>query len=261
MAAQIIHLNASDERGIDVIRNQIEPFVMSLPVFSGAAKFVVLDEADHLTVAAQHMLSNTIQMASSNVIFFVMCNFIYKIIPQLQGQFMHMHFGRLPTKKVQSMLMQIAETEHLRITPNHISKIQELYRYDARSMINFIQSNQYMFTPAKSNSKDQSPDTHNSKPRVEGAHILHSGVFDTAYSKIKNGKNAAAFSKYVRNVCVLYTIDVRAFIRKLVTYVLSKFSNNVLHQVLSKLHPLFMTAMPDEQLIQCVKIVLFECTD
>jgi replication factor C subunit 3/5 len=67
--SNIIHLNASDERGIDIIRHQIYSFVKSLNLFEPGIKFVVLDEADYMTKNAQQALKYLLQTSSTNVRF------------------------------------------------------------------------------------------------------------------------------------------------------------------------------------------------
>ena len=71
----VIHLNASDERGIDIIRNQINQFVNSNTLFSSGMKFVILDEVDYMTKNAQQALKYMLQCYSSNVRFCLMCNY------------------------------------------------------------------------------------------------------------------------------------------------------------------------------------------
>ena len=71
----IIHLNASDERGIDIIRNQINFFVNSKPLFHTGMKFVILDEVDYMTKNAQQALKYLLQNYSNNVRFCLICNF------------------------------------------------------------------------------------------------------------------------------------------------------------------------------------------
>ena len=75
----VIHLNASDERGIEVIRNQINQFVNSLNMFESGYKFVVLDEVDYMTKNAQQALKNVLQSCVKNVRFCLICNYICKI--------------------------------------------------------------------------------------------------------------------------------------------------------------------------------------
>ena len=77
----MIHLNASDERGIDIIRNQISSFVNSSSLFSGSKgiKFVVLDEVDYMTIRAQQGLKYLLQCHHPNVRYCLICNYINRI--------------------------------------------------------------------------------------------------------------------------------------------------------------------------------------
>ena len=71
----MIHLNASDDRGIDVIRNQINQFVSSSPLFNDGIKFVILDEVDYMTKNAQYALKYLLQSYNKNVRFCLICNY------------------------------------------------------------------------------------------------------------------------------------------------------------------------------------------
>ena len=75
----IIHLNASDERGIDVIRNQILQFVRTNNFFENCIKFVILDEVDYMTKTAQQALKYLLQSSNYNVRYCLICNYISKI--------------------------------------------------------------------------------------------------------------------------------------------------------------------------------------
>ena len=75
----MIHLNASDERGIDIIRNQINLFVSSKPLFNTGMKFVILDEIDYMTKNAQQALRYLLQNYSTGVRFCLICNKIKNI--------------------------------------------------------------------------------------------------------------------------------------------------------------------------------------
>jgi hypothetical protein len=81
----MIHLNASDERGIDIIRNQINQFVNSKTLFNKGMKFVILDEVDYMTKNAQQALRYLLQNYSSSVRFCLICNYISKIDEGLQA--------------------------------------------------------------------------------------------------------------------------------------------------------------------------------
>lgn len=138
----IMHLNASDERGIDTIRNQIYVFVNSKPLFdSNQLKFVVLDEVDHMTKTAQQALKYVIQNYKSNVRFCLMCNYLCKIDGGLQNEFIKIKFNSLPTKLVYNLLNKISELENLNLGEDNLINIQNLFGSDIRSMINYMQSN------------------------------------------------------------------------------------------------------------------------
>ena len=85
--SNIIHLNASDERGIDTIRNQIHQFVKSKNLFESGLKFVILDEVDYMTKNAQQALKYILQTSTYNVRFCLMCNYITKIDESLKNEF------------------------------------------------------------------------------------------------------------------------------------------------------------------------------
>jgi DNA polymerase III delta prime subunit len=136
----VIQLNASDERGIDIIRNQILQFVNSKCMFSSGMKFVVLDEVDYMTKNAQHALRYLIDTYSSHVRFCLICNYISRIDDGLQTEFLKIRFNNLPKDNIYTFLKKIAIAENIQITDKKIEDIQKIYGSDIRSMINFIQS-------------------------------------------------------------------------------------------------------------------------
>jgi replication factor C subunit 3/5 len=138
----MIHLNASDERGIDIIRNQINSFVNSSGLFSKGAKFVILDEVDYMTKNAQQALKYLLQSYNSNVRFCLICNYISRIDESLQNEFMRLRFNQLPEREIVRFLSVINENENIKLTETTIKSIQKLYKSDIRSMINYMQSNQ-----------------------------------------------------------------------------------------------------------------------
>ena len=140
----MIHLNASDERGIDIIRNQINQFVNSKSLFNRGMKFVILDEVDYMTKNAQQALKSLIQNYSNNVRFCLMCNYISRIDEGLQNEFIKLRFNQLPETEIISFLQKIVTNENLLLDKNSITLVQQLYKSDIRSMINFIQSNQHI---------------------------------------------------------------------------------------------------------------------
>lgn len=138
----IIHLNASDERGIEVIRTQIHQFVKSKNMFETGYKFVVLDEVDYMTKNAQQALKNLLQSCLNNVRFCLICNYICKIDDSLKNEFICIRFNQLPKQEIYTFIQKIAVQENMQIQEETIQSIQKMYHSDIRSMINFIQLHQ-----------------------------------------------------------------------------------------------------------------------
>jgi DNA polymerase III delta prime subunit len=138
----VIHLNASDERGIDTIRSQIYSFVHTKPFFSKGKKFVILDEVDSMTKSAQQALSYLLHTPVT-VSFCLICNYISKIEDTLQTLFIKIKFNALPIPKMLDFLETIVKKEGIHYTRAHLEGIQRMYGSDIRSMINYLQTNQY----------------------------------------------------------------------------------------------------------------------
>ena len=138
----VIHLNASDERGIDIIRNQIHSFVKTRNLFEVGLKFVILDEVDYMTKNAQQALKYLLQTCTNNVKFCLICNYISKIEESLQNEFICIRFNQLPKPDIYQFIRNISEKEKLELSDDSIDTIQTMYQSDIRSMINFIQLNQ-----------------------------------------------------------------------------------------------------------------------
>ena len=136
-----IHLNASDDRGIDIIRNQINQFVNTKTLFGSGLKFVILDEVDYMTKNAQQALRYLIQQYSRDVRFCLICNYISRIERALQNEFVRLRFCQLPQKDIYSFLDTIQKAEGLKIPKEQLKAVQFMFKSDIRSMINFMQSN------------------------------------------------------------------------------------------------------------------------
>jgi replication factor C subunit 3/5 len=138
----MIHLNASDERGIDIIRNQIYQFVKSKNFFDAGLKFVILDEVDYMTKNAQQALKYLLQSSNYNVRYCLICNYISKIDESLKNEFICIRFNQLPKSDIHKFIKNIAVNENLDLSDSVVEKIQHIYHSDIRSMINFIQLHQ-----------------------------------------------------------------------------------------------------------------------
>ena len=199
----IIHLNASDERGIDIIRNQISCFVNSKPLFHTGMKFVILDEVDYMTKNAQQALRYLLQNYSNNVRFCLICNYISKIDEGLQNEFIRLRFNQLPKEDIIGFLKQISDTEKLNMSQNSLSCIQKLYRSDIRSMINFIQSNQDIV-----------------KSQSDSMSIIDNDVWENLFTKLTKREKLENICAYVHLISIKYNIDKKNIIKDFLNYII-----------------------------------------
>ena len=136
----IIHLNASDDRGIDVIRNQIYTFISTQDITTAddTLKFVILDEVDYMTKSAQLLLKSLFKIVK-NVRFCLICNYISKIIPSIQNLCMKMFFMNAETCEVKDMLNTICKEEKIKVSNSIINSIIDTSYPDIRNMVNLLQ--------------------------------------------------------------------------------------------------------------------------
>ena len=137
----VIHLNASDERGIEIIRNQIQQFVKTTNFFENCIKFVILDEVDYMTKNAQQALKYLLQINNYKIRFCLICNYISKVDTSLKNEFLCIRFNQLPKDKTIVFLKNIAEKEEVSINNDGYEALLDMYKSDIRSMINFMQLN------------------------------------------------------------------------------------------------------------------------
>lgn len=107
----LTQLNASDDRGIDVVRLQIKHFAETRTLFARGFKLVVLDEADAMTQAAQAALRRVIEQHTRNVRFCVVCNYVGKIAPAIQSRCTRFRFSPLPEPEVRRRVADVIAAE------------------------------------------------------------------------------------------------------------------------------------------------------
>jgi len=199
----IIHLNASDERGIDIIRNQINYFANSKPLFNDGIKFVILDEVDYMTKNAQQALRYLLQNYTSNVRFCLICNYISKIDEGLQNEFVKIRFNQLPKHEIIKFIKTISINENLNLTDETLTSIQKLYSSDIRSMINFIQTNQNL--------------------KNDCFKIINNEIWEQLLAKMK-GK-IDEIMDFINNISIHYNIDKKNIIKDFLNYIIRNQPN------------------------------------
>jgi replication factor C subunit 3/5 len=194
----MIHLNASDERGIDIIRNQINSFVNSKSLFNNGMKFVILDEVDYMTKNAQIALRYLLQGYNSNVRFCLICNYISRIDEALQNEFVRLRFNQLPEYEIIKFLKNINDKESLNFNNDSLKLIQNLFNSDIRSMINYMQSNENLINDKK---------------------IIKNELWDTVISSIK--ENDLKYNiEQINDLSSEYNIEKRNILKNMLNYII-----------------------------------------
>jgi replication factor C small subunit len=134
-----LELNASDERGIDVIRDRVKSFARTS--FGGASyRIIFLDEADALTSDAQAALRRTMEQFSNNVRFILSCNYSSQIIDPIQSRCAVFRFSPLSEEAVETQVRQIAEQEGIAVTDDGVEALVYVAGGDMRAAINGLQA-------------------------------------------------------------------------------------------------------------------------
>jgi replication factor C small subunit len=135
-----LELNASDERGIQVVREKVKNFARTKSLGDVPFKVIFLDEADALTPEAQQALRRTMENYSATCRFILSCNYSSKIIDPIQSRCAIFRFRLLEKKDIEKVIKKIAEKEKLIFGPNVLDMIYEASEGDCRRCINLLQS-------------------------------------------------------------------------------------------------------------------------
>jgi replication factor C subunit 3/5 len=208
----VIHLNASDERGIDIIRNQINQFVKTKSIFDTKYKFVILDEVDYMTKNAQQALKSLLQTSTYNVRFCLICNYISKIDESLQNEFLCIRFNQLPKKEIYHFIQSIVKKEKIQISDAIIDTLQTIYKSDIRSMINYIQLNQ--------------------NPIDEETYIINNDIWEEIHQllKISSFENKPEIYDFMNRISIQYNINKTNLIQSYFNYVIQNYPEYVTHE-------------------------------
>jgi len=218
----IIHLNASDERGIDIIRNQISSFVNSSPLFDKGMKFVILDEVDYMTKNAVQALRYLLQNYKGNVRFCLICNYISKIDEGLQNEFIKLRFNQLPQKDIIRFLKHISDSEKLQLSDDALLLIQKNYKSDIRSMVNYIQTNQDIINLVNTGNNT-----------FNNFKIINNDIWENLLLLIKQKTQLNKINLYIYNLSVTYNVDKKNIIKDFLNYIIRNKPHLVTNEFLS----------------------------
>ena len=194
----ILHLNASDDRGIEIIRNNISNFVISKNLFCEGLKFIILDEVDYMTKTAQLALKILLQNYYENIRFCLICNYISKIESSLQNEFVKIRFNCIPYNDLYKFINSIVKLENVNISEKKIQSIAKFFNNDIRSMINYLQIN------------------YNNKIFM---------IKDDTYEKLYNINLNETFDKFKKKIYKmenLYDISTKNILKEYIIYTINK---------------------------------------
>ena len=213
----MIHLNASDERGIDIVRNNINNFVNSKNLFNKGTKFIILDEVDYMTKNAQQALKYLLEINNGNVRFCLICNYISRIDESLQNQFMRLRFNQLPSQEIIKFLENINNEEKLNFSREELESIQKLYQSDIRSMINYLQSNQLNYNNKR---------------------IINDEIWEKLINKIKINNDLIYFRKELLQISENFELEIKNIIKSFLQYIILNYqiTTNFLSEIEMLVH-------------------------
>ncbi len=132
--------NASDERGIDIIRNKIKNFARTKSINTDLPKIIYLDECDALTRDAQQALRRTMEIYSNNARFILSCNYSSKLIDPIQSRCAVFRFKPLEEKDIKEKIEHISKNEKLKLSKDVVKALFDVSEGDLRRAENVLQS-------------------------------------------------------------------------------------------------------------------------
>ncbi|OCK85463.1 replication factor C subunit 3 [Lepidopterella palustris CBS 459.81] len=158
MRQMVLELNASDDRGIDVVREQIKTFSSTKQIFSAAPKqgdnsavasfkLIILDEADAMTSTAQMALRRIMEKYTANTRFCIIANYTHKLSPALLSRCTRFRFSPLKEADIRSLVDKVIVEEDVNITPDATDSLVRLSKGDMRRALNVLQACHASSTP------------------------------------------------------------------------------------------------------------------
>ncbi|KAL7927817.1 activator 1 subunit 3 [Trichoderma austrokoningii] len=169
----VLELNASDDRGIDVVREQIKTFASTKQIFSmgggGAAKsssnaiagfkLIILDEADAMTNTAQMALRRIMEKYTANTRFCIIANYAHKLSPALLSRCTRFRFSPLKEGDIRVLVEKVVEEENVKIQGEAVDALVKLSKGDMRRALNVLQACHASSTPLRLKNEPKPPES------------------------------------------------------------------------------------------------------
>lgn len=163
MRQMVLELNASDDRGIDVVREQIKTFSSTKQIFAAAPKagdsslatfkLIILDEADAMTATAQMALRRIMEKYTANTRFCIIANYTHKLSPALLSRCTRFRFSPLKDQDIRNLVDKVIEEEKVNVTQDATDSLVTLSKGDMRRALNVLQACHASSTPLQTPGK------------------------------------------------------------------------------------------------------------
>ncbi|KAI9807626.1 MAG: hypothetical protein M1825_005566 [Sarcosagium campestre] len=184
MRQMVLELNASDDRGIDVVREQIKTFASTKQIFSAASKpgdhvslasykLIILDEADAMTSTAQMALRRIMEKYTANTRFCIIANYTHKLSPALLSRCTRFRFSPLKEADIRGLVDLVIEKEHVNIDAKATASLVTLSKGDMRRALNVLQACHASSTPLQIKGEAKIDDS-----KIERETITETTIYD-----------------------------------------------------------------------------------
>ncbi|TGO24975.1 hypothetical protein BPAE_0090g00190 [Botrytis paeoniae] len=206
MRQMVLELNASDDRGIDVVREQIKTFASTKQIFAlkssstspGAYKLIILDEADAMTSTAQMALRRVMEKYTANTRFCVIANYTHKLSPALLSRCTRFRFSPLKEADIRVLVDKVIAEENVQINAEATDALVRLSKGDMRRALNVLQACHASSTPIHIQGT----------PKMEEKDIVRDLITETTIYDCIASPHPADISKIMNTI--LKTTDVKS---------------------------------------------------
>ncbi|KAE9552288.1 hypothetical protein FO519_004505 [Halicephalobus sp. NKZ332] len=205
--SMVLELNASDDRGIGIVREEIVSFAQSRmlhvdPEAKVSFKLIILDEADAMTKDAQNALRRVIEKFTDNVRFCIICNYLNKIVPALQSRCTRFRFAPLNRDQMIPRLDHVIEAEKVNVTEDGKAALFELSSGDMRRVLNILQSTSLAFDVVNEDAVYACVGQPQPQEIRKILRLMLDGTFETAYEGLNGMRinNGTAVTDVVDNL-------------------------------------------------------------
>ena len=228
-----LELNASDDRGIDVVREQIKDFAGTKNMTSmfaaggkgGGVKLVILDEADAMTNDAQSALRRVIEKYTSNTRFCMICNYVNKIMPALQSRCTKFRFAPLRAEQIDSRLQHVIDQEKINVTADGKAAVLALAGGDLRRVLNLLQSANMAYPVVNEEVIYLTAGAAVPAVITKIFHSMLNDGFDVAYETLKKATYDFGYALVDINTSLSLKVAQTEFPDEVTTYLIDKLSN------------------------------------